>query len=304
MATRRGWVRYRNRNERLTIDPKTGGARCEWIYTSDLHLCAVYPFTARWLLQKTTAEWPIESAERPATDGTPRVSFVIGHRGEARAPLLLATLASIAAQREVPIECIVVEQSTRPFIQSRLPEWVRYLHTPIASDDLPYNRSHAFNAGAAMAGAPLLVLHDNDFLVPSFYARELARRHDDGNEIIDLKRFMFFLGRDDDFVPGVTPERVVQNSPGGGSVAVDKNTYDALGGFDESFIGWGGEDNEFLDRASTRRLYTFGYLPFVHLWHAPQAEKAANEATAGRARLEELARIPREERIARLRGHR
>lgn len=302
MLTAQGWTRFRNRNERLAIDPQTGGARCEWMYTSDLHLCAIHPVTARWLLRRATSRWPIESVERPAVGGPPRVSFVIGHRGESRAPHLQKTITTIAAQRDVPVECIVVEQSARPVIESRLPEWVRYLHAPIASDDLPYNRSHALNAGAAIAKGDLLVLHDNDFLVPSFYAREIVARHGEGHEVIDLKRFMFFLRRDDDFAPGVTPERVVQNSPAGGSVAVDRRAYEEIGGFDESFTGWGGEDNEFLDRASTRRVFAFAYLPFVHLWHAPQPEKAADEAAAGRARREELARIPREERIARLRG--
>lgn len=296
MSTARGWVRFHNRHERLTIDTPTGGARCEWMYTSDLHLCAVYPATAQTLMRRATAQWPIAFAERPAIDGEPRVSFVIGHRGEARAPHLLRTLSTIAAQRDVPVECIVVEQSARPVIQSRLPPWVRYLHTPIASDDEPYNRSQTLNAGAALAKSPLLVLHDNDFLVPAQYAAELAKRHDEGNEIIDLKRFMFYLTPDES-----RPERVVQNLLAGGSVAADRRAYDEIGGFDESFVGWGGEDNEFWDRASTRRVFAFGYFPLVHLWHAPQPEKAANEADAGRARREELERVPREERIRRLR---
>lgn len=305
MASKDGWVRFRNRHERLSIDAKTGGVRCEWMFTSDLHLCAVYPATASWLLRRAASRWPVESAERPAAvEAEPRVSFVIGHRGEARAPHLLQTLASIAAQRDVAIECIVVEQSARPVIQSRLPEWVRYLHTPVVSDDSPYNRSQALNAGAAAARAPLLVLHDNDFLVPARYAAELVRRHDDGYEIIDLKRFMFYLPPDQRFDSGAVPERVVQNLLAGGSVAADRRAYAEIGGFDESFVGWGGEDNEFWDRASTRRVYAFGYLPLVHLWHAPQPEKAANEADAGRARREALARIPREERIAMLRGTR
>jgi len=296
MSTSRGWVRYRNRNESLTLDPHTGGARCDWMYTSDLHLCAVYPFTARWLLRRATAQWPIESAERPKIDGAARVSFIIGHRGETRAPLLLKTLASIAAQRGVPIECIVVEQSAQPVTQPRLPQWVRYLHTPIASDDEPYNRSSTLNAGAAIANAPLLVLHDNDFLVPADYATELAKRHDEGHEFIDLKRFMFYRRRDSD-----VPERVVQNLLAGGSVAADRRAYDEIGGFDESFVGWGGEDNEFWDRASTRRAFAYAYLPLVHQWHAPQPEKAADEVNAGRAKFEERMRIPAAERIRLLR---
>ena len=38
---RRTWVRFHNRNERLSIDEETGGARCEWKFTSDLHIANV-----------------------------------------------------------------------------------------------------------------------------------------------------------------------------------------------------------------------------------------------------------------------
>ena len=115
-------------------------------------------------------------ADAPLVTGPPRVAFIIGHRGESRLPLLQATVASIAAQRDVAIECIVVEQSEKPQLAGRLPPWVRTIHTPIKSDALPYNRSWAFNVGARAAAAPLLVLHDNDFLVPADYAREIVAR--------------------------------------------------------------------------------------------------------------------------------
>lgn len=308
IAPRRAWVRYHNRNERLTFDPLTGGARCDWLYTSDLHLSAVHPVTGRLLMQRAITQWPIEFRRSLLSDGIPRVSFIIGHRGVARAPLLLKTIDSIAAQREVSVECIVVEQSVKPLIRSSLPEWVRYVHTPITSDDQPYNRSHAFNAGVSEARAPLLVLHDNDFLVPTRYAAELARRHDEGHEFIDLKRFMFYVRREDNDrvlqsvnLSSVVPERVVQNLTGGGSVAADRKAYDEIGRFDESFVGWGGEDNEFWERALTRRVYSFAYLPLVHLWHEAQREKPEAQTKGGVARYAELSRIPPVERIARLR---
>src|SRR3954447_24500282 len=119
MSTSRGWVRYRNRNESLTLDPHTGGARCDWMYTSDLHLCAVYPFTARWLLRRATAQWPIESAERPKIDGGGRVSggaAGAGRWGGGGAVAGVGSSGSTHATRGeatggFPIECIVVEQS-------------------------------------------------------------------------------------------------------------------------------------------------------------------------------------------------
>ncbi|HKR64504.1 MAG TPA: hypothetical protein VJZ00_12300, partial [Thermoanaerobaculia bacterium] len=62
-----------------------------------------------------------------------------------------------------------------------------------------------------------------------------------------------------------------------------------------------GEDNEFFLRASTRRCWTFGYAPLIHLWHAPQPEKASREP-AGVQRFYRDASVSISERIARVRG--
>jgi hypothetical protein len=253
-------------------------------------------------------EWPIVFGDTPLTASPPRVTFIIGHRGEARLPLLQATLSTIAGQRGTTIECIVVEQSETPQLAGRLPGWVRTIHTPIESNAMPYNRSWTFNVGARAAKGNLLVLHDNDFLVPADYANELARRHDDGWEVIDLKRLMIYLSQSataivsgDRHIPSkLAVERVTQNLNAGGSVAVDRRAYEEIGGFDEEFVGWGGEDNEFWERAETRRAWSFAYLPLVHLWHAPQPEKVSTAMPAALKRYHEHRSIPPQERIARL----
>jgi len=93
---------------------------------------------------------------------------------------------------------------------------------------------------------------------------------------------------------------VIQNVRGG-SVAITREAYDTIGGFDESFVGWGGEDLEFWERAETRRATRFGYLPMIHLWHAAQPEKLQVQDAPAIKRYFELAAVPVEERIARLR---
>lgn len=303
-----GWVYYCNRNERLRVGPGGLGVACDWQWTSDLHIAKVFPAIGLRLMKRALADWPITLQSEPEVQNAPPdVSFIIGHRGLARLPHLLLTLQSIAAQRQVVCECIVVEQSATPEIQSALPTWVRYMHTPLPQADMPYCRSWAFNVGTQTAQGALLVLHDNDLLVPSDYAAQLMKRFWEGYEVINLKRFIFYLnevqtGRvlaTHQLLLDEAPEAIMQNAQGGGSIAIGREAYFAIGGFDESFVGWGGEDNEFWERATTRRLWPFGYLPIVHLWHAAQPGKHdAQRQTA--ELLEQLSAIPASQRIANL----
>lgn len=278
----RPWVLMRNRRERLVRDDRGRGARCAWEWTSDLHAAAVFPSLGRRLMRRSLRDWPIELRDSPAAPAdAPEISFVIGHRGIDRLPHLLCTLRSIAAQRDAAFECLVVEQSVLREVERVLPSWVRYVHAPPPAPEMPYSRAWAFNLGARRARGRLLILHDNDILVPRDYAREALDRNAEGYDFINLKRFVYYLGKDGSaairssgrLLLDEPPETVVQNLEAGGSVAAGRDAYAAIGGFDESFVGWGGEDNEFWERAQTRSVWHYGYLPLVHLWHEAQPRK-------------------------------
>jgi glycosyltransferase involved in cell wall biosynthesis len=303
LALRRGhWKEMRNRNERVTSDGR--GIRCEWEFTSDLHIAKVFPSAGARLMRAAFAQWPIVMRAVPDRNAeAPEVSFIIGHRGAARLPNLLTTLMSIAGQRGVSIECIVVEQDTERRIESQLPSWVRHVFTPC---ETAYNRSAAFNAGVDAARGSVVVLHDNDILVPADYAAQCALLAREGNAFIELKRFLFFLDEVETArvfathePPTAVRSTIMQNALGG-TIAARRDAYLAAGGFDEAFVGWGGEDNEFWERAEhSGRTYRFGYLPFMHLFHAPQPGKADPNAGAVR-RYAEVRHIPPDERIKRL----
>lgn len=304
------WAYFCNRNERLLVDPNRQGVTCDWQWTSDLHIAKVFPPLGLYLMRRALRDWPIRL--RPMPDHQPdrtRISFIIGHRGLARLPHLLLTLQGIAAQRQAAFECIVVEQSATPEIQSELPGWVRYVHTPVPYSDMPYCRSWAFNVGAQIARGTLLVLHDNDIFVPQDYATQLMARYEEGYEVINLKRFIFYLteahtGRilsTGQLRLDEPPEAVMQNALAGGSLAIARPVYFAIGGFDEAFIGWGGEDNEFWERALTRNVWPYGYLPLVHLWHAAQTEKLHQSRETAKL-YETRSAIPALQRIVELSG--
>jgi hypothetical protein len=284
-AVRGRWPSMHNRRETITVDDR-GGVRCEWQWGSDVR------------------EWPIRFAEAPAPLGSPEVSFVIGHRGRSRLPQLLTTLRTVAAQAGVAVECVVVEQCHQREIEGELPPWVRYLHQGVSAG-AAYGRAAAFNAGAAAASAQILVLHDNDMLVPERYALEVVAGVQRGWEALDLKRFIFYLDERDSAGLMAGSGLTLREHPGvitqnvhGGSIAITRAAYEAVGGFDEEFVGWGGEDNELWERIETRRATRFGYLPMIHLWHPPQAEKQQGRAAPGVARYWSMAGVPAEKRIA------
>jgi hypothetical protein len=267
--------------------PDGGGIRCDWEWTSNLHAPQVMPWLGQRVFRNAIRRHRFEFAGAPTHSGrggAVDVSFIIGHRGTDRLPQLQRTLETIAAQRDVSLECIVVEQAPSPDVRDALPSWVRYVHTPPPVSGMPYARGWALNVGAREARGAVLVLHDNDLLVPVDYAREhlsVVRR---GFEVVNLKRFIFYLTRSAteqvtrsrrpvDATLGL--EQILQNAQGGGSLVMTRSAFLEIGGFDEAFVGWGGEDNEIWQRALTRRLYPFGRLPLVHLWHAPQSDKRA-----------------------------
>lgn len=301
------WTRMRNRNEQLI--PGEIGVRCDWMWTSDLHIAKVFPGAGKRLLARALKDFPIRFSSQPVQSGSPDVSFIIGHRGVERLPLLLATLETIASQRDVAVECIVVEQSDQQIAGPVLPSWVHYIHTPLPEPTLPFVRSWAFNVGAAAAGTDILIFHDNDMLVPDSYAFHAAMGIDDA-DFLDLKRFIFYLdevssrkviesqGLDGD----LRFDSVTQNLVSGGSLVASRAAYGEIGGFDESFVGWGGEDNEFWDRAETKATSRFGFLPIVHLWHAPQPERMDRSTAPAVIRFNELKRMDPHERIRRLRS--
>ena len=290
-----------NRREHITRDGR--GVRCDWEFTSELHVANVFPSAGARLMRAAFAQWPIVLRDEIAAGASPDVAFVIGHRGLERLPHLLTTLRSIAGQRGAAVECIVVEQDREPRIESQLPPWVRYVFTRCETD---YNRSATLNAGVDAARAPIVVLHDNDMLAPADYAAECVARTGEGFDFLELKRFTFYLAEAETariFATGEVrrnvPVTIVQNLLGA-TIAACREAYLRAGGFDEEFVGWGGEDVDFWERAEVSgKVYRFGYLPFLHLFHAPQKGKGDRQAPAVQ-RYYNIRTIPPGKRIDRL----
>lgn len=297
------WQYLCNRNEQVSTE--SGGVICNWRWSTQLHAVNHIPAWGRRLMTRALYRFPIRLSDSPDCDkGKPLVSIIIGHRGEERLPILLQTLRSFAGQRDVRFECIVLEESLEASIHTDLPDWVRFVHLPTNAVEQPFNRSRVFNAGAKLAKGELLILHDNDMIVADCYVHDNWVKYCEGFDVINLKRFIFYLTREhtDEIcfllsLSARSPEFVLQNLTGGGSLAIGKDSFETIGGFDEGFVGWGGEDVEFWDRAQILNVWNTGYLPILHLWHLPQPEKNDKKDSSAMRRLDDVSNIPVEERI-------
>ncbi|MBS0201603.1 MAG: glycosyltransferase [Planctomycetes bacterium] len=280
----RGWVSLCNRIEQLTPNPDGPGVQCEWMWGSELHACDVWRRLGRDVMCAALREWPIRFADRPASREGPRVSFIFAHAGRDRVTQLCRTIHAVFAQQDVQVECIVVGQSPSP-VEGNLPDGIRFRHLDKSNVAPGWHKSWAYNVGARIATGDVLIFQDGDVCPPQRYASEVARTIlQDGYDVASIQRFLFYLDpattrrieECNSLEIGCTPERVFQNWKGG-TIAVRREAFFNLGGFDEGFVDWGGEDDEFYHRCSAVRHCRFGYVPFVHLWHRPQPDRKASD---------------------------
>lgn len=304
LFTHKRWHKSKNRNEKILTD--NYGVDCSTIgpWSNDIYACHVFPLIGLRLMKQAINQWPFEFANQNNCKSKPMVSFIIPHRGPERLPLLQKVISSILAQN-IPVECIVVEQNASREVE-QLPDGVRYVHLPHLENPDGWHKSMAYNVGVHHARADIVVCHDGDILAPSNYAEEIVKRiNDEGYDVVHLHRFLFCL---DELSTKQTlimqggidlhrpPERVRQNWKGG-TLAITKQAFFQIGGFDERFTGWSGEDREFYDRCLVLNGYRFGYLPFIHLWHPEQSSKAGGKRDSNLEFTDEIMSLSREQRI-------
>jgi hypothetical protein len=279
LSSRQGWVKVCNRNNNISVNKNPLRVRINERWTSDLAINRTLPWTGKWLMHKSLQDWPVSLSSSPVFSHNPAVSFVIPFRGQARLELLLTVIKSIATSKNIEVECLIIEQSQESVI-TNLPATVRHIHAPSPVGNPAWNKAFAFNTGVGLAKSDIVICHDADILVPENFAYEIYQRlTNEQLEVIYPQRFLYYLSEivtsqliNSQSIKPVIPESIKQNWVGG-TLAITKQAYVKIGGFNEYFENWGMEDNDFYDRTQTLNGDFFGYLPFIHLWHIPQSQK-------------------------------
>lgn len=301
------WLDLRNRHERLEKTPH-GSRVCLWQDSSFLTLSAIFPAVGGRLLRRGLRCSPLRFADSALQmDKTcqPNISVILPVGGRDRIGQFRCVVRAFCGQSIDKLDIIVVEHSRTSDFRSHCPPGVRYALVS-ESFDGEFNKGLTFNEGVRLSSAPYVLLHDADIIPSHRYVEKLLRHLMAGWDAIRPLRFIFLLDREqsEDFIKAdghALPAKVrsVQQNFPGASTAMSREAFESVGGFDEHFAGWGGEDLEFNDRLATQRLFPGGYDVGVHLWHPPSPKKASGDRNNDLMRR--IRALPVGERITALR---
>jgi predicted glycosyltransferase involved in capsule biosynthesis len=180
------------------------------------------------------------------------------------------------------LEVIVIEQSRVPSLDAadNMFHRVRVVH---AFNAEYFNKSWGLNLATRHSTTPWLFFADSDMMLPSGIEETLdllAR----GVEIVKpYSRLIDLTEQETDALDdGVLPDAIITSAGGesarqaigehivlaGGIFAIQSKTFAKLGGFDERFIGWGGEDNAMTLKIQRARPATVQLDALaLHLFH-------------------------------------
>jgi N-terminal domain of galactosyltransferase len=150
----------------------------------------------------------------------------------------------------------------------------------------PFNRSLAINQAAVKRHwDDVAVIADSDSFVPSSQLLEAVDKARKTRKLVSALTFVcqFDQGFTESFVydglVGMQDMRIehVRTKPietQSNILVCPRKLWDEIGGFDERFVGWGGEDNAFwraaeILRGSVERVPGAAF----HLWHEPAADR-------------------------------
>jgi predicted glycosyltransferase involved in capsule biosynthesis len=169
-------------------------------------------------------------------------------------------------------EVIIVEQNTET------PGLEEYKHIKLKHDG-KFNKSWCVNVGAREAGHNLIVMIDADSEFNSEFFSIISLEHTALAKDVFLcwNVLIACRGKDNPLPRALKPDNIRTM---GGAWMITRNKYfSTYGGMNESFDGYGGEDNEFYERlVATEAFSHVPDLPFtlIHQYHDWKTPEPAN----------------------------
>lgn len=307
--SRTSWIDLCNRHEKAEIGDDKEARYVESEFTSYLTVARKFPKVGGRLARTCFRQNPLPELRNVGASKclNPQLSVILPVGGKDRLQNFELVLLSLMNQSFTAIEIIVLEHSIEPLYDVCQRYGTRYEHRGIKSTEEEFNKSLLMNNGVELSRASTVLLHDADILVPRDYLWRSFERINRGYDAVRPLRHLFYA--DPNCTESIYEHRVLPSHPEfkdiaqnslGGSTMIRKKAYSEIGGHDQSFEGWGGEDLEFLERLRLRKLFRGGFMPAIHLWH-PVAKRKAN----GDRNLKVLTRlraVDPAERISRLRA--
>lgn len=220
------------------------------------------------------------------------VSILIPFRAsdESRIKNLRAVVAHFTALLP-SAEILIAEQDVESQIEG-IPEF-DHCHKYLAASDTDFHKSKLLNSLAAKAREPLLLMCDADIILSeSGLMRSLQAVSTELDfvrpfaDLIDLDSAQTVAYLQHGYLPDAAKHGESTNRThfgeqlclAGGAFIIRNDVYQQLGGFDERFIGWGGEDNAFslLVESKVSKSAILRQGTAWHLWH-PRANSMGSE---------------------------
>lgn len=210
------------------------------------------------------------------------LSVVVPYRGcptgirERNLRFVLGWLAAL------PVRVVVAEHAERASLAGSLASDVGYVHVPGSG---PFAKSVACNAGARETKSEVVAFVDGDMVLDPhavLASAERCRRDMDA-----IRPFGWLVDLDADATAVAVASGAVPPLPAappgarsdrrgseriplcGGAFVIRRAAFEAAGGMDEEFAGWGGEDDalSIVLRRQGARCAVARRIPAVHLWH-------------------------------------
>ncbi|MHC3470928.1 glycosyltransferase family 2 protein [Streptomyces sp. 7R007] len=223
-------------------------------------------------------------------DDRPEVLVVVPFRDRGPGRRLRNLLACLQALRDQSAprdlyHVVVVETDDTPRWREALSAYTD--HYQFACKPGTFNKSWAVNVGVVNAPgrADIVCILDADALVDrDFVARNTARFQRPGvmghlsyrdmwclDETSTRRAIDQRLGQQAGQVDPETLRAFVLRRPPGCCVWVRSSAFHRIGGMDERFEGWGGEDNDFAYRMDIHSAFDHYHDPLLHMYHPSSA---------------------------------